>query len=71
MIDSNHVSGIEVLDYQIEECIELPPMFARETVLGSHHQIPKAAAVIKWDRLQSVADKLMPYESDIEISLLI
>ena len=68
MIDNNRVSEIEVLDYQREECIELPPMFTRETVPGSHHQIPKAAVV---SHLQSVADKLMPCDSDIEISLLI
>ena len=71
LIDSNRVSEIEVLDYQREECIELPPMFTRETVPGSHHQIPKAAVVSKWNHLQTVADKPMPCNSDIEISLLI
>ncbi len=71
LIDSNRVSGIEVLNYLKEECIELPQMFTRETVPGSHHQIPKAAVVRKWSHLQSVADELMPYESDIEIALLI
>ena len=71
LIESNRVSEIEVLDYHREECIELPPMFTRETVPGSHHQIPKAAVDSKWSHLQSVADKLMPCESDIEISLLI
>ena len=40
LIESNRVSGIEVLDYHREECIELPTMFTRETVPGSHHQIP-------------------------------
>ena len=51
MIDGNRVSEIEVLDYQREECIDLPPMFTRETVPGSHHQIPKAAVVSKWTHL--------------------
>ncbi len=46
-------------------------MFTRETVPGSHYPIPEAAGVGKWSHLQSVADELMPCESDVEVSLLI
>ena len=63
LIESNRVSGKEVLDYQREKCIELPTLFTREIVPGVNHQIPKAAVVGKWSHLESVAGKSMPCES--------
>ena len=71
LIDSNRICGIEVLDYLRETCIELPPMFTREKVPGNHLQIPKVSVVSKWSHLKGVAEKLMPGDSGIEISLLI
>ena len=51
--------------------MKLPMLFTRDSIPASRSQIPKASVAQEWEHLRPIADKLMPYEPDVEISLLI
>ncbi|KAK6177791.1 hypothetical protein SNE40_015824 [Patella caerulea] len=61
VIHSRENYDLEVLDFKRENVIQLPGLFTRDSIPASRSQIPK----------QEVADKLMPYNSNVEISILI
>ena len=71
LIESNRILGLEVLDFKKQNVIKLPMAFTREVVPANRSQIPKPEVVREWHHLKPVADKLMPYDPAIEISLLI
>ena len=71
LIESNRILGVEVLDFKKQNVIKLPMAFTREVVPANRSQIPKPEVVREWHHLKPVADKLMPYDPAIEISLLI
>lgn len=69
-IQSKRVSNV-VLDYQWEHAVKLPLWFKRDVIPASRSQIPKVKVAREWEHLCPIADNLMPYDPDIEISLLI
>ena len=70
-IQSKKVMGIEVLDYSREHVIKLPAAFTREVVSANRSQIPKPEVSRQWEHLKCIADKIVPYHPEAEISLLI
>ena len=68
---SQKIRGLEILDYEKENVIKLPTTYSRPTIPANRSQIPKSEAIREWNHLQQVAEKLMPYRADVEISLLI
>ncbi|XP_041484991.1 uncharacterized protein LOC121431537 isoform X2 [Lytechinus variegatus] len=70
-IESERIKGLEVLDFNKENVIQLPITFSRDSVPASRSQIPKPEVVKQWDHLNSIASKMMPYRKDVEVSLLI
>ncbi|XP_038055409.1 uncharacterized protein LOC119727556 [Patiria miniata] len=70
-ITSSRISGLEVLDVNREHTVKLPVCFKRDSVPAKKSQIPKPAVVHQWPHLKSLADKLMPYDPTLHISLLI
>lgn len=70
-ITSNRIFGLEVLDLEREHVVKLPVCFKRDSVPAKHSQIPKTEVINQWSHLKQIAGKLMPYDSSIEISLLI
>ncbi|XP_072172537.1 uncharacterized protein [Diadema setosum] len=71
VIKSVKVSDLQVLDFNREQIIDLPPMYTRDVVPASRSQIPKTDVAKEWPHLESVAHKLMPYNRSLEVSLLI
>lgn len=71
LIQSKRICGLEILDYQKHNVIKLPTTYTRPTIPANRSQIPKPDAIREWSHLQQVADKLMPYKADVEVSLLI
>ena len=70
-VKSQKVTGLQVLDFNREQVIDLPACFSRKEVPARRHQIPKAEVLQKWPHLEPVASELMPYNKSIEVSLLI
>ena len=70
-VSSNRICGLEVLDLCREHAVKLPMLFKRDVIPASRSQIPKAEVALEWEHLRPIADKLMPYDPDVEISLLI
>ncbi|KAK3754726.1 hypothetical protein QZH41_007045 [Actinostola sp. cb2023] len=70
-VESNRIHGLEVLDYHRENIVKLPTLFSRKNVPADRSQIPKPEVAREWNHLQSIAEKLVPYHPDAEISLLI
>ncbi|XP_072170025.1 uncharacterized protein [Diadema setosum] len=70
-VKSKKVTGLQVMDFNREQVIDLPACFSRKEVPASRHQIPKAEVLRKWPHLEPVASQLMPYNKSIEVSLLI
>lgn len=68
---SSRICGLEVLDFNREYAVKLPMLFTRDSIPASRSQIPKASVAQEWEHLHPIADKLMQYEPDVEISLLI
>ena len=71
LIESKRIHSLEVLDYKKGNVVKLPMAFYREEIPANRSQIPKPEAVRQWHHLTPVADELMPYNPDTEISLLI
>ena len=69
-VQSSRICGLEVLDYQREQRVKLPMMFKRDVIPATRSQIPKSKVAVEWEHLRVIADK-MPYNPDVEISLLI
>ena len=70
-VQSNRVCGLEILDFHQEHVVKLPVAFTHENIPANRSQIPKPEILQQWKHLSPIADQLMPYDLDIEISLLI
>ena len=70
-VTSNRICGLEILDFKREHAVKLPMLFQRNVIPANHSQIPKASVAQKWKHLFAIADAIMPYNSSVEISLLI
>jgi hypothetical protein len=70
-VQSNRIRGLEVLDYQRELVVKLPMLYKRDVIPSNRSQIPKPEVAAQWEHLRVIADKMMPYDPDVEISLLI
>ena len=70
-VSCQKISGLEVLDFQKKHIIQLPPCYTRDEVPAKRSQIPKAEVLRRWAHLAPIADKLMPYNRSIAVSLLI
>ena len=70
-VQSNWVCGLEILDFHREHVVKLPVAFTCENIPANRSQIPKPEVLQQWKHLSPIADQLIPYDPDIEISLLI
>ena len=70
-IDVNRIEGLIVkrLDEQVE--IELPKTYSRDNIPSRCDQIPTPDIADKWKHLKKIKDKLLPYQKDAEVGLLI
>ena len=70
-VQSHRIRDLEVLDYHRKHLVKLPMMFERDVIPSNRSQIPKPEVAAEWEHLRVIADQLMPYNPDIEISMLI
>ena len=70
-VETNRISGVEVLDYNKVHIIKLPTLYSRENMPADPSQIAKPEVAGEWKHLERIAEKLVPYQPDAEISLLI
>ncbi|XP_030838113.1 uncharacterized protein LOC115922739 [Strongylocentrotus purpuratus] len=70
-VRSMKASGLQVLDFNRENEIDLPPCFSRESIPASRTQIPRSEGLKEWPHLEPVAHELMPYNRSVKVSLLI
>ncbi|XP_054762932.2 uncharacterized protein LOC129269456 [Lytechinus pictus] len=70
-IRSKKIKGVEVLDFHKKQIISLPACYSRSSIPANRSQIPKTEVVRQWPHLKRVADQLVPYNQEIEVSLLI
>ena len=71
IISSKRVADLEILSFDRNECISLPPVFTRECIPASSAQIPRPEIALKWPHLKSIADRIFPLQSKAKIALLI
>ena len=71
VVDSSKINDIEILDYNKEHVIKLPTLYTREKMPVSSSQIAKPKVIQKFMHLREVADQLIPYQANTEVSLLI
>ena len=67
----NRIEGLIVrrLDEQVE--IELSKTYSRDNIPSRRDQIPTPDIAGKWKHLKKIKDKLLPYQKDTEVGLLI
>ena len=70
-IQCSKISGLVVKGLYEQKEIQLPPTYSREGIPARQGQIPKPDTAREWPHLKAIANKLMPYDSNIEIGLLI
>ena len=70
-ISVEKMSGLVVqqMDKRVE--IELPKTYSRSKIPSGRDQIPTAEVANKWPYLKKIADKLFPYQSNMEVGLLL
>ena len=71
MIQWKKVQGLAVTDLKKQASIPLPRVYTRNTIPYKPSQIPKPEVALQWDNLSCIAQELMPYRGDLEVSLLI
>ena len=65
------ISGlvVERIDKRVE--IELPKTYSRSNIPFRRDQIPRKETANEWQHLQKIADKLYPYQSSMDVGLLL
>ena len=70
-IPVSRVDGL--VDERIDICVkvELPKTYTREQIPSRRDQIPKPEVSAAWSHLKRIKDKIMPYQEEMEVVLLI
>ena len=70
-INSKKVDGLVAKGFFENIEIPLPHTYTRRGIPVKHDQIPTSETARRWPHLERIADKLMPYNRDLEVGLLI
>ena len=60
---------VERIDQRVQ--VELPKTYTREQIPSRRDQIPKPEVAAAWPHLKRIKDKIMPYQEEVEVGLLI
>lgn len=60
---------VERIDQRVH--VELPKTYTREQIPSRRDQIPKPEVAAAWPHLKRIKDKVMPYQEEVEVGLLI
>ena len=70
-IQVSRVDGLVVLRFDRKIQVQLPRAFTRDLIPSRRDQIPRPEVAEAWPYLRKIKDKITPYESYLEIGLLI
>ncbi len=71
LISSTKIKGLVVQDYHHGVSINLPTTFSCSTIPATRKQIPCPEMASQWPHLKPIAEKLIPYQHDANVGLLI
>lgn len=70
-IKSQKIEGLVVQDFRRQVTLQLPKAFSRGIIPAKREQIPRPESALQWPHLKKIATLIAPYQSDIEIGILI
>lgn len=70
-VSVSRVDGLIV--ERIDQCVqvELPKTYSRDRIPSRRDQIPRPEVATAWPHLKKIEDKIMPYQEEVEVGLLI
>lgn len=70
-IDSTLVDGLKVCSLISNYEAHLPGVYIRESIPIDRNLIPRPETANKWEHLKCIANKIFPYEQNLDVGLLI
>ena len=64
------VQGLVIQGVYEQKEVSLPFTYSRDNIPARRDQIPRPETANNWPHLTRIADKLMPYDPNVEIGLL-
>ena len=71
LIKSKTVGGLIVQDFKRQVTLHLPKTFSREIIPAKRSHIPRPESALQWPHLEKIAAQIAPYQTDVEIGILI
>ena len=71
MVKSQVIKGLTIKGVGQDVEIEMPATYTRDRIPANKTLIPRQESTRKWPHLASVADKLQPFDDDLQVGLLV
>ena len=71
VVPTRRVGGLIVERMDREVHIELPKAYSRNEIPSKRNEIPRPESPAKWPHLSHLANKIYPYQEDLQVGLLI
>ena len=71
LIKSRKIEGLMVQDFKRQVTLQLPKAFSREIIPAKRSHIPRPESALQWPHLEKIATHIVPYQSNVEIGILI
>lgn len=71
LVPTRRVGGLIVERMDREVHIELPKAYSRNEIPSKRNEIPRPESEAKWPHLSHLANKIYPYQEDLQVGLLI
>ena len=71
VVPTRKVGGLIVERMDREVHIELPNAYSRNEIPSKRNEIPRPESAAKWPHLSHLANKIYPYQEDLQVGLLI
>ena len=71
VVPTRKVGGLIVQRMDGEVHIELPKTYSRNKIPSRRNEIPRPESAAKWPHLSHLANKIYPYQEDLQVGLLI
>ena len=71
LIKSRKIEGLMVQDFKRQVTLQLPKAFSREIIPAKRSHIPRPESALQWPHLEKIATQIVPYQSNVEIGILI
>ena len=71
LIKSTKIEGLMVQDFKRQVTLQLPKACSREIIPAKRSHIPRPESALQWPHLEKIAMQIVPYQSNVEIGILI